>query len=218
MFQKNLLLAIVTLVLFSVSISNLNAQLLNLTVKAGYNLSDVSGNYPVETNNKSGFSFYVEKDIINLLVVTLSGEAGYIQKGFDEEVIITNKFGVETGRGDIHYKLGYIDLSVLGKLRVPGGIVYPYILAGPTLGFKVSSGVSSSLSELNEFVAGQEQFVSDFKSTSFGIKVGLGIEVSLPLISILAEGRYNPDLTSSYDKNNIQLKNRVYEFLLGVKF
>ncbi|MEO8665497.1 MAG: outer membrane beta-barrel protein [Ignavibacteria bacterium] len=217
MKSKNLISIIITLAVIIFTFGNSNAQLLNISVKGGYNLSDISGDYPYETKNKSGFNFYVSKDIINLLVLTLSGEAGYTQKGYDEDMIITNKFGVETGREEFHNKLNYIDISILGKVKIPGIIVFPYLLAGPSLGFKVGSSVSSSGTEPINFPE-REQFLEDFKSTSFGFKFGLGVEIGLPVISILAEGRYNPDITTSYEKDNIKVKNRVFEFLLGVKF
>lgn len=215
---KRIFTAMLAILLLIINMSNSNAQLLNLSVKGGYSLSNISGSYPVETEWKSGFNIYLSKDILSLIVVTVAGETGYTQKGFDLDVTSYNEFGEETGRGKLHYKLNYIELSALGKLRIPGGLILPYVLAGPALGFKVSSGVTSSLPAFNEFVATQEEFLKDFKTTSFGFKFGLGTEIGLPVFTILAEARYNPDLTTSYDKNNLKLKNKVFEFLVGVKF
>lgn len=218
--NKIKLLTASLIILISIFITgNSNAQLLNLTVKGGLNLSDISGDNFVritgDTKMKTGFNIYVSKDVLNLPVLTLSGEAGYTQKGFDTEFIITNPFGVETVREVIHSKINYIDISVLGKVRIPGGLVFPYILAGPSLGIKAGSSVSS---DLNIPFTDLENSLKDFKSTSFGFKFGLGMDIGLPFFSLVAEARYNPDLTTSYDKNNVKIKNKVFEFQIGVKF
>jgi hypothetical protein len=215
MLRKKLLIPIFFLI-FSISmVTNLNAQLLNLSVKGGVTLADISGEYPIETSLKTGFSVYVSKDFVNLLVLTISGEAGYTQKGFDSEIIFTDSLGVQTGSDNVKANLNYISLSILGKARIPGGVTFPYILAGFNSGIKVGSSASA---EGNSSVSALENTLNDFSTFTFGFTFGLGIDVGLPFFSLLAEARYTPDITVSYDQNNANVKNRLYEFLIGVKF
>lgn len=199
------------------------SQTLNLGIKGGYNTAGVTpstvrvGVFDINTEMKSGFNVYIFKDIISLLVVNVSGELGYTQKGFDVPVVITNDLGQVIGEDDIHCNVNYIDLSIIGKLKLPGLALNPYVLAGPSLGIKAGSSVSFARGSANE--TGFETVVDDFKGTSFGMKFGIGTEITaIPLITLLAEGRYNPDITNSYEEGNVKLKNKVFEFLVGVKF
>jgi hypothetical protein len=111
------------------------------------------------------------------------------------------------GIGDI--RLTYLDVSALLRLRAGSGDTGFYVLAGPTVGFKldaelVAFGLSPSIEPV-------------FKDTETALTFGAGIESGRFMI----EGRYHLGITNviqGVDFAGLGAKNRSASVMVGVKF
>lgn len=59
----------------------------------------------------TGFCIFASYDVIKNKFLTLSGEAGYVRKGFKYNTETQNGNGEITGKGSIKNSFSYIDLS-----------------------------------------------------------------------------------------------------------
>lgn len=194
------------------------SQIPSIGVKVGLSASNVSG-YTTDTDSKTGFSAYLFTDLLNLPFISIGGEAGYVQKGFNLPVVTTDPMGNPTSSYDITAKINYVNVALIGKLKLASKSgPTPYILAGPTIGVKASTGSSSS-GGTNPVDQEIETVLEGYKSTTYGGTFGIGLEVPAALIlNIIAEARYNLDFGNSFENANMKLKNKGFEFLIGVKF
>ncbi len=83
-----------------------------------------------------------------------------------------------------------------------------YVLAGPRLDIEMKQNVDENL-----------KIVFDkFKKNIFGLTFGVGTEINIILLDLLAEIRYNYDITPAYETDLLVIKNRSFEFRTGIKF
>ena len=97
MKTKALFFIFVLILLSNVSFS----QLKNIGIKGGLNLSNAEldyTSYNFQRDIKTGFNIYLTYDFFNFKNVIISGEAGYSQKGYNDEIIVTNEFGEVGGK------------------------------------------------------------------------------------------------------------------------
>ena len=138
-------------------------------------------------------------------------EFHYVQKGFIYKTLITTEENPE-GNGTyftIKPKVNYFSIPFLFKIRFERESFTPYIIAGPRVDILIESKSGALGNSVFDY----------FKSTDFGISLGLGIEIPAKFIpSLIAEFRYSPSLTNSYSSDHLKIKNRSIEFLLGVCF
>lgn len=200
-------------------------QKLNLGIKGGLNISDVSNksdnpnNFIYTRSARTGFNVYLFYDAFNFRNVSISAEAGYSQKGFNNKGAETNEFGVETMSYEIRNKINYIDISVLAKIIMRSKSFSPYLIAGPYLGIKTKSELTTSIDSILPPISSQKSVIENFKSTTFGFKTGVGSEFPLKKVSLIAEVRFAMDLSNAYEDDTIgKIKNYVFEFIAGVKF
>lgn len=219
------------LLIFSLSISTTcisHAQIFSYGFKGGLNLSETLNTY-YESHTKTGINAYVFADYNAFEKFSISVQTGFTQKGFKTE-------SFDYYADQIHYygklnaELNYIDISVSGKFKFFNGKVVPYIMAGPSLGIKVSDGTTATGNASVFQIADIQSLLDVVYTNSFGIKTGVGVEINVVKnISLILETNYNIDLTSSYNAPDIRLgietwyysdniKNRVLEFSAGVKF
>lgn len=196
------------------------SQLSNFGIKGGINISNSDfGNDLLDdkSENKTGFNAGLFYDFLNFTNVSFSAETEYSQKGFENEYITADKNGNVITSETIHSNLNYIDAAVLVKFFLETKNVNPYLSLGPVLGFYAGYSVSSSVS--NDTLFSNNSILEDLKSPSLGIEAGIGAEFKKILpVSIIAEIRYNLDLTNSYTSDNVKFKNELFEFDLGIKF
>lgn len=224
--MKNILFFVSLAFVIILCTEDSSAQKINLGVKGGLNLSDVSStvsnsvNMFTNTESKTGFNVYLFYDLFNFKYISIQGEAGYTQKGFGEKVIITNELGNQTGSYDLKNKINYIDISILAKLIMRSKTFSPYLIAGPYLGIKAGTDLTTSIDSMAAHYSDQKKVLDDFKSTTFGFKAGFGAEIPLKKIAVIAEARYGMDLTNAYEsvQTSIKVKNYLFEFMAGVKF
>jgi hypothetical protein len=141
-------------------------------------------------------------DIPLFSVVT---EVQYIRKGSDATTNVSmTPIENPGGNGQIisySTKISYLSVPILAKLRMNGGLLSPYIVAGPRFDFCLtSSGAFSS---------------SDLKTVNVGGTFGAGVEsASILPIQVGLEFRYSPDSQASYSSPSLTIKNRSLELLL----
>ncbi len=115
-----------------------------------------------------------------------------------------------TGIGTMTTKprLDYLSIPLMAKVRFGMGGMTPFIAAGPRYDLFVnreSEGVGAVYDKL--------------KNTDSGITVAAGMELSVPLLlGITAEARYSPSFDDIYHTELLAVKNKSFEFLLGVRF
>lgn len=217
MTPKKLTCALLVFICSLIVTGSSYSQIPSIGIKGGLSVANVSG-YPTDTDNKTGFALYAFMDILNLPFISVGGEAGYVQKGFNLPVVLTDPQGNPTGSYDIKNEIGYVDISVIGKVKLAGKTAVPYLLAGPTFGVKTSAS-SKAVGGSGPVDGDLKTLVDNYKSTSIGGTFGLGIEVPTPaLIKIMAEARYGIDFSNSYESTPFNLKNKGFEFLIGVAF
>jgi hypothetical protein len=122
--------------------------------------------------------------------------------------IVTPIIDLGFGLGSV--RLTYIDVSGLLRLRVNESAANQiYVLAGPTVSFKMDARVN---------VAGFETDISDVvEDTDLGLTVGVGVETGL----LLVEGRYTHglrDILIGVDFAGVSVRSRSFSFLAGIKF
>jgi hypothetical protein len=120
--------------------------------------------------------------------------------------------------GDITWKLYYVDINVLAKLKIPmEGMINPYIVAGPYLGIKVSHGWSADPEIPEEGGAALDATLDDYlKSTDFGAVLGAGVDIVMDnghMISV--EGRYVIGLANLFDPMPIDDTEEEWDFKMS---
>lgn len=119
-------------------------------------------------------------------------EPMYLQKGTQAKTKGSNGEDIEST-----LKLSYFEFPVLLKFNLTSGNVYPYVLAGPSVGY--------NLSAKSEVVSAGAHFESDLKRTTksmdFGLSVGAGVSFSLGKIALFLEGRFIKGFINIDDTN-----------------
>ncbi|HMS65363.1 MAG TPA: outer membrane beta-barrel protein [Ignavibacteria bacterium] len=222
-------LAVFATVLFLLVSGNLFAQKTSkFGIKGGLVTSRIITNNDdlyFTTYSRLGFDVYLSYDFFTNQTFVLSGETGFDQKGFKSDFTLTGETGDYLGTTTISSALNFLDISVNAKYMMRGKSASPYFSLTPTLG--VYLGHSDALSgyindeiQSEMFVTAYDDITDSLNSVSFGVKVGLGVEVNeiIKNVPLIFEVRWNPDLTQAFDNYGFKLKNTAVEFNLGVKF
>ena len=218
---KNRFILSAFIVLFLSNISY--SQLSNFGIKGGLNLSNAELDYPgynFQRDIKTGFNIYLTYDFFNFKNVIISGEAGYSQKGYNDEIIVTNEFGEEQGSYTFYNRLNYIDINAIAEFILRYKSVSPYFSFGPVLSFYTGYNLSASgkYDSLNQNY--ENPLFEKLKTSVIGLTAGAGIEINKVIPqTIITEVRYNFDLTNSFNNGFLNYqRNYLWQFNLGVKF
>ena len=206
--------SILILILITLSI-NIKSQIIyGYGLKLGASISNQSWNYLTDINldlkNEYAISPRVFADFLDYTFFELEGEVGFLQKGFEDKVLIKTTTQ-PLGTGEYlteNNKLNYLIFAALAKLKIESGIFTPYIIIGPQLNLLISKNLEY----------GWEIIFDKFKNNNLGLSLGAGIEIkNIFPISILVEYRFERDLMDNYDSPNIDIKNYSHVILFGVK-
>jgi len=198
-------------------------QLSNFGVKGGLNLSNAEldyTSYNFQRDIKTGFNIYLTYDFFNFKNVIISGEAGYSQKGYNDEIIVTNEFGEVVGSYTFYNRLNYIDINALAEFILRNKSVSPYFLFGPVLSFYTGYNLSASGKYDSLYQNYENPLFEKLKTSVIGLTAGAGIEINKVIPqTIITEVRYNFDLTNSFNNGFLNYqRNYLWQFNLGVKF
>ena len=190
-------------IIFLVSSSSFG-QSINTGVKVGLNSATIGGS---DASGQSITSFnagiFATFNVAGLLA--LQPELLYTLKGYKMDYpVATIQEPIPFGSGNVTGKISYLEIPVLLKLNTSSfSIIRPNIFAGPEVAFKLSSKATSGSPS-------SEQDLQNINATDFGIIVGAGININLPVTTIMVDIRYDIGIRdlNSYS-NPPDIKNRV---------
>ncbi|TPG58973.1 porin family protein [Hymenobacter nivis] len=222
--MKKLALALATAASFGLA-SSAQAQGIRLGVKAGANLSNVSGNLNNQDIYKNKFGF-VGGVMLNVglidKVLSLQPEVLFSQKGFK---YADNSFTFlgNTNRFSGNRTYNYIDVPVLLKVRAAGlffeaGPQYSYLL-------NVRDNANYSVNGNTVTSSAANQNLDNVRRNEIGYAAGLGYEASNGfLIDVRYNGSFTDFAKDGYNGSNQDLRNArnsVFQasigYLLGSK-
>jgi hypothetical protein len=208
---------IVTAFFMVMGISASDAQLIRtfglnvgyIHAKQNWDYSPQFGSDPHMSGTISGIGGGAFVEFLDIPYFGLLTKVQYIQKGRTISVMgtmvsSTNPNGyIETGMMDIKYRLNYISVPILAKLRIETPMFVPYLAIGPRLEYLVS--YPSSV------------VYDDFKKMEVTGTVAIGVELSLGFFPrLLLEANYNTSLMNSYNKGSLIVSDNSMEILCGV--
>ena len=188
------------------------SQSINTGVKAGLNFATTGGtDASSQSINSFNAGILATFDVAGLLA--LQPELLYTMKGYNASYPVPEVIGpIPFGSGNLTGKISYLEIPVLLKLNTSSlGIIRPNIFAGPEVAFKLSSKATSGSPS-------SEQDLQNINSTDFGIIVGAGININLPITTIMVDIRYDIGMRNlnSYS-NPPDIKNRVLSLNAGIE-
>jgi Outer membrane protein beta-barrel domain len=177
--------------------------------KQNWDYSPQFGSDPHMSGTISGIGGGAFMEFLAIPYFGLLTKIQYIQKGriisvMGTMVSSTNPNGyIETGMMDIKYRLNYISVPILAKLRIETPMFVPYLAIGPRLEYLVS--YPSSV------------VYDDFKKMEVTGTVAVGMELSLGVMpKILFEADYNTSLTNSFNNGILTVSDNSVEVLCGI--
>jgi len=160
------------------------------------------------TDNRWGFTSGIFLEAIDLPYLSVVAEVQYTQKGMNWTIPITTETQSD-GTGEYvtrSPRVDYVSIPVLAKVRFSTPIAMLYILAGPRFDFLLYKNAD-----------GFDPIVHKFENSDFGATLGFGVERELSHFSILAEIRSNPNLKDSFNNEFLTVRNRSWDFVVGVR-
>jgi hypothetical protein len=142
---------------------------------------------------------------------SLQLEPMYLQKG--GRIDIRDFLGEDAS---LSLRLSYVELPVFLKLSKSAGRARPYVIVGPSVGYR--TGTRSK-----DEVTGEEQDPADaaenLKKGDFGVAAGGGLIVPVGRATVFVEGRYTWGLLNLNKQNEeLKLNNRGVQVLAGFTF
>ncbi|WP_426672079.1 porin family protein [Mucilaginibacter sp. McL0603] len=205
---------LLTICLFSATITIGFAQSLNFGIKAGLNLSNQSINPSgsVDTKNLTGFHAGV---IIDIGLKNFSIQPGlfFTTKGQVTPVNLEMQTGVDRGTFNAKEVLNYIEVPVNLLYHIKAGpVVNIYFGGGPYLAY----GISGHGTEPGSFPTYTVHFDSNgYKNPDYGVNFVAGIELSK---KILIDANYGLGLGNLSREEGLTIRNRVIGISVGYLF
>ncbi|MFO7445116.1 MAG: outer membrane beta-barrel protein [Ignavibacteriaceae bacterium] len=168
---------------------------------------DNSTGINLDPENKLGFNIGAFAEFLDVPFFSVVGEINYVRKTNKDELSVTTVDNPE-GTGEIRdYETGasFLNISLLGKLRTNLVLLSPYIIAGPK--------IDITLDKINDF-----DMPDSFNSELIGMKAGIGTEINLVAVTLLAEFIYDFNFNPLYDSDFLEIKTSSFDFRIGVYF
>lgn len=197
-----------------------------LGVIGGLNVAEFDVDVKVPTNEYATKTVFGIGGVVDLRLsenFSLYLQPMYLQKGAYVTDTVDNL--------EFPFKSAFLELPVFLKAEF-GRTFRPYLMAGPTVGFLLSSDVEGEYSGIT--------FKADLKevteSIDFGLGFGAGVSYPVGAVTIFLEGRYAPGLSNmqkggtfelsagpivekiTWDKKEDAYKNRGLQIMAGVTF
>ena len=207
--MKRVLIA-VSMIAFITGLSSVSmAKELTGGVKAGINITNLSGDDIEDADSKmgivgGGFITYKISDMF-----AIQPELLFSMKGckFDED------------GGDATLKLNYLEIPVLAKFLIPmKENIKPNVYLGPSLGILMSAKYDWE----GGGESGTEDVKDDLKSVDFGLVFGGGVDFPIGEGIMTFDARYTMGLSSfredDDDGTSYDWKNKAISFIVGYAF
>ncbi len=166
--------------------------------------------YQPDWHDEIGGTVGLFAEFVDHKIFGLGAEVAFTQKGMQDKQPVTTSGPEPTGAFIIQDNgLDYLSLSLYGKLQAGEKSILPYVLTGPRLDVLLNKRNAPFYDDV----------YAGLKNTVFGLSVGVGAELRTRLaFAVLAEVRYNRDLSPSLDLDTLTIKNESFDFRLGLKF
>ncbi len=108
--------------------------------------------------------------------------------------------GAQNVDGDnVSFKGEYLEVPLFLKLSLGSGSARPYLMAGPSVGFRLNSEITVDNAEI------ADTFDADdvTESVDFGVDFGAGLSLRLSGVSLFVEGRYDLGVTDVFKGGEI---------------
>ncbi|MGA3245729.1 MAG: outer membrane beta-barrel protein [Bacteroidota bacterium] len=208
---------LVTLLIGIMSTQIASAQLIkSYGIKAAFtSANQTSTDWHSETyqfNRRNGLNGAIFAEWLNVPYVSVVTQVEYSQRGTRNTFLWPNNEPAPLRYVTVDNRLDYLSLLPLLKVTIPLPVVRPYLFGGPRcdilLGFKSTLGWY-----------GYDDFYNSFNRSTYGVSVGLGVELASILpVALILEGRYNADIANAYSSSSSNVRNNAYDIWLGVAF
>lgn len=187
------------------SMSHKATSQVDLGIIGGINSSSLqiepSGDFDVEGRTTFGVGLFLNlqaNDFIGLQVTPM-----FLQKGANAKIDFDFIDYTE-------YKADYLEIPILARLNFDAGMLKPYLLAGPSLGFQLNSTYIDG--------DGKEVDITDeTKNLDFSLVLGGGLEIELENISLFGQLTYNHGLSNIDNSDGIlDFTDEIYTRSIGI--
>jgi hypothetical protein len=200
----------ISFVLMILLVSVVESQIVsNYGFKAGTISATETFDYTIKVSNPTSYRWGLDiggfVECFRVANLSLLTELHYIQKGYSTSLQETTPAQPDgTGRYiTIRPRLDYLSIPVLGKVQFDIGGLTPYVFLGPRL----------------DLLLGKTDASLNYSSTDAGAALGGGIQFSIfSAPDFLVEGRFSPSFGNVFQNQNLTVKNRSFEILLGATF
>ena len=216
MIKKLLLTLIFTLIISSFSY----AQIINAYgIKIGTTLSNQSWNQKyslygtggINPDNRFGINLGTYAEFLNLPFWGIITELNYNQKGMKFTAPLTTLDDPDGSSGKtktVLNRIDYISFAIEGKFKFNMSALRPYIFAGPRIDIYINKKVDQSFNVI----------YANSKNQIYGLSVGFGSELNNKLpVDLLVELQYNYDFTLAFESGLYEIKNKSFDFKIGIK-
>jgi opacity protein-like surface antigen len=196
-------LSIIIAIIF-ISMNYKATSQVDIGVIGGINSSSLqiepSGDFDVEGLTTFGAGLFLNlqaNDFLGLQITPM-----FMQKGADAKVDFDFLDYTE-------YRAEYLEIPILARLNFDAGMIKPYLLAGPSLGFQLNSSYLDG--------DGEEVDVSDeTKNLDLSLVLGGGLEIELESISLFGQLTYNHGLSNIDNSDGIlDFTDEIYTRSIG---
>ena len=198
-----------------------HAQGVHVGFKLGPTFSSVADNISNrDFARRTGVLGYVFAEIDVVETFSLLAEAGYVQRGFQEQLREQENNRIvfvhtATTRFD------YASFTALAKIHLPGGGLFrPYALLGPRVDVLVGRAPGSIrfVSESREGERYTSELAESYASTALGGSAAVGLlSTELFALPVLVELRLDADVTDSSSLELRQTQNYAFSLTVGVR-
>ena len=176
-----------------------------LTLRGGVNLTTFVGGDVEDVESRKGLNLGAAIPLFHFGPIAIVPEIYYAQKGAD--------FPTQ-GLGLVEFSLDYIEIPVLARLNLGGGMIRPYLQAGPSFAWQLDCSLSLSTGEGDAEDCGDtlDEEVRDYDQ---GIVFGGGVDFSVAGIGALnLDARFERGL-ARITKDGEDVKNQAFTLMLG---
>lgn len=183
------ILVIVAVVLISMSYKAKSEVDLGGMLGANFASVNLESSENIKSENRSAiaiglFTNFHANDFLSLQVTPM-----YIQKGGHGDNLKFSEFTAD-----------YFEIPVLARGNFNLGALNPYVLLGPSLGFRLNSTVTSDGADISDKLS----------SMDFSLQFGGGLELKLESISLFSQFTYAYGMTDLNGDGNIEFINKLY--------
>lgn len=163
-----------------------------------------------DNKNRNGMAVGAFIELFDLHSIHLLSEVYYVQKGMIHEQLKTGEESpVPIGTLRYDNRVDYISISILAKIFLKTGSFSPYLAVGPRF------DMMTSFKSEDHFY---DPVYDEFEKWDIGGDIGIGCEYRISNnFDLICEGRYSPSFSKAYESEYLEVKNKTFTLLVGIK-